>query len=53
MKEIIKRYGMALFLLFLVSALMVLGTMGVKKMGDKMFEDTGVEMKPRGENIVK
>lgn len=31
--------------------LMILGTLGVKTFGDKMLEDTGIEMKPRGEKI--
>ncbi len=53
MKTILKRYGMALFFLFLVSFLMLLGTMGVKILGEKMFEDTGIEMKPRGEHLTK
>ena len=53
MKTILKRYGMALFFLFLVSFLMLLGTMGVKTLGEKMFEDTGIEMKPRGDNLAQ
>lgn len=53
MKAVLKRYAMALFFLLLVSFLMLLGTMGVKMLGDKMFEDTGVEMKPRGEHLTK
>ena len=53
MKAILKRYAMAIFFLLLVSALMVLGTMGVKSLGEKMFEDTGIEMKPRGEHLIK
>lgn len=53
MKAILKRYAMALFFLFLVSFLMLLGTMGVKMLGDKMFENTGIEIKPRGEHLAK
>lgn len=53
MKAILKRYAMALFFLLFVSSLMLLGTMGVKMLGDKMFEDTGIEMKPRGEHLTK
>jgi hypothetical protein len=51
MIAIIKRYGIALFFLLFVSLLMLLGTIGVEKLGEKMFENTGVEMKPRGERL--
>lgn len=47
----LKRYTMALFFLFIVVFLMILGTWGVKSFGDKMFEDSGVKMAPRGERI--
>ncbi len=47
----LKRYSMALIFLFLVVFLMLLGTLGVKNFGDKMIEDTGVTMEPRGERI--
>lgn len=50
---ILKRYALAIFFLLLVSFLMLLGTMGVRSFGEKMFEDTGVEMKPRGEQLTK
>jgi hypothetical protein len=53
MKAIFKRYAMAIFFLLLVSALMLLGTIGVRSLGEKMLENTGVEMKPRGENLTK
>lgn len=53
MKEILKRYSMALVFLFLVIVLMLVGTMGVMKFSDKMIEDTGLEMKPRGERLNK
>jgi hypothetical protein len=53
MMVVIKRYAMAFFFLLLVSVLMVLGTWGVRSFGEKMFEDTGIEMKPRGENLTK
>lgn len=53
MMAVIKRYAMAIFFLLLVSALMVLGTWGVRSFGEKMFEDTGIEMKPRGEHLGK
>jgi len=51
MKEIIKRYSLALVFLFLVVLLMLLGTIGVKMFGDKMLEDTDMIMKPRGESV--
>lgn len=53
MKEVLKRYGIAIFILFVVVVLMLFGTYSVTKMGEKMFEDTGVDMKPRGENLTK
>ncbi len=53
MIAVLKRYGMALVFLFIVVFLMILGTMGVMSFGDSMVKDIGVEMKPRGENIVK
>ncbi len=49
--NIIKRYAMAIFFLFLVIILMIFGTFAVKNFGDKMLEGTGVEMKPRGEHL--
>ena len=51
MLEVLKRYSIALIFLFLVILLMILGTMGVKKFGDKMIEDTDMKMKPRGEKV--
>ena len=51
MKEIIKRYSLALFFLLLVVLLMLLGTIGVKMFGDKMLEDTDMIMQPRGERV--
>lgn len=53
MREALQRYGKALLFLFLVIFLMLLGTLGVKSLGDKMLEGTGVEMKPRGENLAQ
>ena len=53
MLAVLKRYSMALFFLLLVVFLMVLGTWGVKSFGDKMFEDSGIKMQPRGEKINK
>jgi len=51
----LKRYSMALFLLFVVFGLMILGTMGVKSFSDKMVKDANIEEKirPRGENLLK
>ena len=51
MLSVLKRYSLAFIFLFIVVILMVLGTLGVKTFGDKMLQDTGVEMKPRGEKI--
>ena len=51
MIQILKRYSLALIFLLLVVFLMILGTMGVKNFGDTMLEETGVQMKPRGERI--
>ena len=51
MISILKRYSMALLFLFLVIALMIAGTLGVKSFGDKMFEDVNINMKPRGEEV--
>ena len=53
MIEILKRYSMAFVFLFLVVSLMIIGTMGVMSFGDKMIEDTGLVMKPRGEKLIK
>jgi|LGOV01.1.fsa_nt_gb hypothetical protein len=51
MIAVLKQYSMALLILFFVIFLMVLGTWGVKSFGDKMFEDSGVKMQPRGEKV--
>jgi len=51
MLNILKRYSMAAVFLLLVVFLMVIGTLAVTKFGNKMIEDTGVQMKPRGEEI--
>jgi len=53
MIAILKRYSMALLFLFLVIFLMILATWGVTAFGEKMVEETGAEMHPRGENINK
>ena len=51
MLEVLKRYSFALLFLFIVVFLMLLGTLGVKSFGDKMIENTNMQMKPRGEKI--
>ena len=51
MIQILKRYSLALVFLLFVILLMVAGTFGVTKFGNKMLENTGVEMKPRGEKL--
>ncbi|MDA3947022.1 MAG: hypothetical protein PF439_10130 [Helicobacteraceae bacterium] len=53
MIAVVKQYAVALLILLAVILLMVLGTWGVKSFGDKMFEDSGVKMQPRGERINK
>jgi len=51
MKNNLKRYGIALLFLFLVVFMMLLGTMGVKSFGDKMFQEANITIKPEGERI--
>ncbi len=53
MKAVLKRYGLAILFLFLISFLMLLGTLGVEKLSNKMFEGTGIDMQPRGENLTR
>jgi len=56
MLAILKRYSMAFIFLLAVIVLMLIGTMGVMSFGNKMLEDTGIEMqpmKPRGEDLNK
>ena len=53
MKEILKRYSMALIFLFVVVFLMLIGTFAVMSFGNKMLNDIGLEMKPRGEELNK
>jgi hypothetical protein len=53
MIAVIKRYGMALVFLIVVVVLMLLGTMAVMSFGDKMVQEIGIEMKPRGEDMTK
>ncbi len=51
MLNTLKRYGMALVFLFLVVVLMLLGTLGVKDFGDKMFQDANITIHPEGERV--
>ena len=53
MLVILKRYSMAFVFLALVVVLMLLGTLGVMSFGNKMVNDIGLEMKPRGEDLTK
>ncbi len=54
MLEVLKRYAVAFSFLFLVIFLMLLGTIGVTMLGDKMIAETGGNaMKPRGEKLIK
>ena len=53
MLAVLKRYSIALVFLLLVVVLMLLGTMAVMSFGDKMVQEMGIEMKPRGEDITK
>ena len=53
MIAIIKRYSMALIFLLLIVFLMILVTWGVTLFGEKMFEESGIEMHPRGESLNK
>jgi len=51
MIAILKRYSVALLFLLFVVFIMVLATWGVTAFGEKMFEDSGVELHPRGESL--
>lgn len=51
MIALLKRYSVAIGFLLLMALLMILGTWGVTLFGEKMFEESGVEMHPRGENL--
>ena len=53
MLRILKQYSMALVFLFIVILLMLAGTLGVKKFGDKMVEDTNIKISPIGDNLNK
>ena len=47
----LKRYGAAAVFLFLVIFLMLIGTLGVKSFGDRMFEDANITIEPEGKEI--
>jgi len=47
----LKRYTAAIVFLLLVVFLMLIGTLGVKSFGDKMFEDANITISPEGEEI--
>ena len=52
MKEILKRYSLALLFLLLVIILMLGGTLAVKDFGDQLTRDANItQMKPEGERI--
>ena len=53
MIAVLKRYSMAFIFLLIVVVLMLLGTMAVMSFGDKMVQEMGIEMKPRGEDMTK
>jgi len=55
MLAIIKRYSVAFVILFIVFAIMVVATIGVKSFSDKMVADAHItdKIQPRGENLVK
>lgn len=53
MIEILKRYSMAIVFLVIVVVLMLVGTLGVMSFGNKMINDIGLEMNPRGEELNK
>ncbi len=53
MIAIFQRYSIAFMFLLFVVLLMMLGTWGVKSFGDKMLEETNVQIQPRGEELNK
>ncbi len=53
MIALLKRYSVAIGFLVLMALLMVLGTWAVTIFGEKMFEESGIEMHPRGESLNK
>ena len=55
MKDMFKRYGVALISLIFVFGLTIFATMGVKSFSDKMINDANITdtIKPRGDNLIK
>ena len=51
MKATLKRYGIALALLFFVIFLMMIGTLGVEMFGEKMSQDMNITMHPKGRQL--
>jgi len=51
MRNIIKRYFIAVVFLLAVVLLMLLSTLAVKSFGDGMLKNVNIEIKPRGEKI--
>ena len=52
MLDVLKRYGMAMVFLLLISIVMLFGTLAVKSFGDSMFDEIdNAQMKPRGEKV--
>ena len=55
MIAILKRYAVAFAILFAVFGLMIIATVGVKSLSDKMVADANITDKiiPRGEKLLK
>ncbi len=53
MIALLKRYSMALVFLVVVVVLMLGGTMAVMSFGNSMVQDMGIDMQPRGEDMIK
>ncbi|WP_345993072.1 hypothetical protein [Sulfurimonas sp. HSL-1716] len=51
MMAALKRYLIALLILVFIVALMLAGTFLVKDLGDRMFKDTNITIKPIGEKV--
>lgn len=46
MREVLKRYSLALSILFFIALLMVLGTLGIKSFGEMLIEDSNGAINP-------
>ncbi len=53
MLNILKRYTKALIFLSVIILLMLIATYGVKVLGDRMSDEMGIKITPRGEKINK